>query len=224
VHILVAFAGLGTGALALLAKKGGRIHRMSGKLFAIAMMVVTLSALVIAWHREKLFLFALGILTLYLVFSGIRALKHKRPDEVKSGLIFDWMFAIICLITSFVIDYLGIKAYKEGMAQLSYITFVFAFICLAAPLFDLYKFTNTAKIYPNVPQIWLYDHLSKMCGAYISALTAPIIVQFHELPLAIQWLWPTLILIGWLIIFIYINSIRRKIKAGIKLSEIISFK
>ena len=63
------------------ASKGGRLHRRSGNIYTLAMLFVGLSALVLAVADPNPFLFAVGVFSLYLVFTGWRAamVRDGRP-------------------------------------------------------------------------------------------------------------------------------------------------
>jgi hypothetical protein len=71
VHVLAGSIALAAGAFALAAPKGSSRHRRAGRVFAIAMGVMTVSALVVAgWlHPNRINVLA-ALLTLYLVATG----------------------------------------------------------------------------------------------------------------------------------------------------------
>jgi hypothetical protein len=71
VHVLAGSIALAAGAFALAAPKGSTRHRRAGRVFAIAMVVMTVSALVVAgWlHPNRINALA-ALLTLYLVATG----------------------------------------------------------------------------------------------------------------------------------------------------------
>ncbi|MGH8049238.1 MAG: hypothetical protein ACREPB_01110 [Arenimonas sp.] len=80
IHIIAGLLSLITGAIALYSVKGSTWHRKSGMLFAIAMVVMTSSAVLIAtfFSPNRVNIVA-GSLTFYLVCSGL--LTVKRPVE-----------------------------------------------------------------------------------------------------------------------------------------------
>jgi hypothetical protein len=71
VHVLAGSIALAAGAFALAAPKGSPRHRRAGRVFVVAMAVMTLSALVVAgWlHPNRINVLA-ALLTLYLVATG----------------------------------------------------------------------------------------------------------------------------------------------------------
>jgi len=77
-HVAVGSAAIGSGAVALAARKGGRLHRLAGNAF-VGAMLLTLLILVQAAPimRQPINLFG-GAFGLYLVISGWAA--ARRPD------------------------------------------------------------------------------------------------------------------------------------------------
>ena len=71
------------GAGALATKKGSLWHRRSGKVFFYSLLISAVVAIAITFlpGHESSFLFAIGIFTLYLIFSGYRALQYGRPEK-----------------------------------------------------------------------------------------------------------------------------------------------
>jgi len=82
-HILAGGLSLLAGAAAMIAPKGGPVHRAAGKVFIGAMLAMAGSAVVrAAQHLETEVLnFWMGLLTLYLVVSGWRAARQRRPTR-----------------------------------------------------------------------------------------------------------------------------------------------
>ena len=86
IYFHAAFGGIAllAGLLAIIAKKGKTLHRKAGLVFFYSMMLSGITALVIAVlpNHESPFLFAVGIFSLYFVFTGNRALKFKRKETM----------------------------------------------------------------------------------------------------------------------------------------------
>src|ERR1700741_2129010 len=82
IYIHAGFGGIGliTGIISICIAKGGLLHKKSGLIFSYSMIISALLSLVIARmpHHENLFLFLIGIFTIYLVLAGNRALTLKR--------------------------------------------------------------------------------------------------------------------------------------------------
>jgi len=77
IHIIAGLLSLIAGAMALWSRKGGAWHRRSGRVFAIAMMAMTSSALLIAVLLRPNRLNAVAaVLTCYLVCTGWLAVRQ----------------------------------------------------------------------------------------------------------------------------------------------------
>jgi uncharacterized membrane protein len=75
-HVTAGAIALAAGAVALSAAKGGALHRASGMTFAVAMGVMTSSAILIALLlRPNAGNLVAGSMTLYLVLTGVLAVK-----------------------------------------------------------------------------------------------------------------------------------------------------
>jgi uncharacterized membrane protein len=85
IHIIAGLLALLSGAVALYAAKGSPLHRKSGMVFVVAMLVMTSSAVTIAaFLRPNPVNVVAGLLTFYLVSTGL--LTVRRPVERMRGL------------------------------------------------------------------------------------------------------------------------------------------
>lgn len=90
IHIIAGMLALASGAVALYAAKGSKLHRKSGMIFVIAMLVMTSTAVVIAgFLRPNEVNVIAGILTFYLVVTSL--LTVRRPVEEIRGLVTGFM-------------------------------------------------------------------------------------------------------------------------------------
>src|SRR5690349_17168184 len=80
-HILVGTAALGSGLVAIFAAKGRTNHSKSGRIYELSMYAVALSAILLTLLKFNPFLLAIGIFSLYLTYSGKRALFYFRLRE-----------------------------------------------------------------------------------------------------------------------------------------------
>lgn len=194
------------GGIALLAgfgsmifQKGSTKHKQSGKLFSISMIISSLISLPIAWmpNHENIFLFLIGIFTIYLVLSGNRILLFKTKkaasftDKLISGSLF--FSAIIMLIFGGL--YL-LQNENVGVLFLFFGTIAFA---LSVRDFMFYKNIDKKKVLPL--------HIGKICGAYIASVTAFLVagMRFEGM---IYWIAPTIV--GGVFIIYWIKKVRPK--------------
>jgi len=82
-HIVFGSFSLAAGIVPLVSKKGGPIHRISGKLFSVGMTLASLMGTALAIIHPNQVLFLVGLFSAYLVISGfvsIRMIGVKSPS------------------------------------------------------------------------------------------------------------------------------------------------
>ena len=83
IHIAFGGMALVTGLLAILSKKGNRIHRGGGKIFVGSMVLTSVSAILLSFLNPNPFLMAIGFFSLYLTIAGwIWALRLKEDARM----------------------------------------------------------------------------------------------------------------------------------------------
>ena len=90
-HIFTGFLALLFGFIAIIVKKGGKVHRLVGKIFFFSMLGVTASALLISLIKKNQFLLFIAIFSFYQNYMGYRALKEKSLEP----LPIDWLVLIV---------------------------------------------------------------------------------------------------------------------------------
>jgi hypothetical protein len=106
VHICGASVGLLSGTGAMFFRKGSGAHRTAGKVFVVAMLLMSSSASVMAFMHSQFTNLVVGILTFYLVGSGRLAAtrgdqKFGILEKAACGLAFvDGSVAIFYALTS----------------------------------------------------------------------------------------------------------------------------
>jgi hypothetical protein len=197
-HATLGGIALVAGFFAMTFKKGGQNHKKSGKLFFWSMLVSGGLAEIVAVlpGHENAFLFTIGVFTIYLVLTGNMALKYKVPN---TDLKWDKLVSILMIITGLGMIIFPVIWYKSFNIVLA----VFGLIGLSLAIGDLIKFRNPEKL----RKIWLRQHLTKMIGAYIAAVTAFIVVN-QIIPGVYGWLAPTVV--GTAVISYWSRKVRRK--------------
>lgn len=108
VHIAAGSGAFVLAPLALLTAKGGKAHRLWGKIYFWCMAVVGFTALVMAIYRPILFLALIAIFSFYSAFVAYRVLGQKtawKGEPVVRPL--DWIAAIFCFVASAALALLG---------------------------------------------------------------------------------------------------------------------
>ncbi len=190
IYIHAGFGGVAllAGAVALVAKKGQNLHKKSGKVFFYAMLISAGISLVVAVlpHHESPFLFSIGLFSTYLLLSGYRSLRFKRPAfDLKT----DKVLAYAMLGTG--ISMVLIPLILSGQPNI--VLPVFGVAGCVFGFRDLRLFQNLKQL----KQRWLKLHVAKMTGGYIAAVTAFFVVN-QILPGIWNWFVPGIIGSGYI--------------------------
>lgn len=205
IYIHAFFGGLGliTGIGSVIVKKGSVVHKKMGKLFSIGMLVSSLISLPISCmpNHDNVFLFLIGLFTIYLVLAGNRALtfKTKKQADMTDKLISGSMvcFSVLMILNG-----------TYGLVNGSSINVLFLFFGGFGLFMSIqdFRFYKASKKFKNT---WLRLHIGKMIGALIASITA-FIVAGLGIGNIVAWTLPTII--GTL----YIIYWKRKLKLGVK--------
>lgn len=203
VHIFAGGLALLSGIVAILSKKGQKIHIKSGRIYFWSMMTVIVTAVIMALFRDNSFLQSIAVFSFYLAFTGKRLLRYKKEISPKP---IDWIISSIALVVAIGMLYAAIDSMIQyGFAGAAPVLLVFGFFLFSMSAQDLIKM----KRKKFVKNAWLFDHIGRMSGSFIATTTAFIVVNFSMTPAWILWLLPTAI--GTPLIFRVSAKWRRKI-------------
>jgi uncharacterized membrane protein len=200
-HIISGSLGLLLGTIIMLRKKGDRIHKLTGKIFTLAMVSTGLSALYLSFVHPNLFLFIVGIFTIYLSISGYRMIRLKKVHQGQKTQLFDTILSSVMFLCSLIFFYIAIK-YLIAKVVFGIVFALFGMVSLRLCYID-YK-VYTGKITDKM--FGIKNHIGRMTGAYIAACTAFLVVNNTFLPPVLAWSLPGII--GG----IFINRSLRKFK------------
>lgn len=188
IHAFLGGLGLISGIGSIIVKKGSKPHKILGKLFSIGMLLSTLISLPISWmpDHENIFLFLIGLFTMYLVVSGNQILSFKSKQKTQAQ-IRDKLISGVMLVVSMIMILIGVYGLIKGNS--SYLLFVFfGGFGLFLSLRD-FRFYNNLKTKRHT---WLMNHVGKMVGAFVASVTA-FIVAGIGIGHIIAWISPTIL-------------------------------
>ncbi len=186
-HILAGVAALAAAGVAVGSAKGGRLHRRSGKIYTLAMLFVGLSALVLAVLDPNPFLFAVGMFSLYLVFTGWRAaiIRDGRPRRL------DHAGGAVMALSGLGMLGWGAQGLLVGIGAQPVILVAFGSIGLTMALSDWHDWARG----PVTGKARIARHLGRMLGGTIATVTAAGVVNLGFLPDLVVWLGPTALIV-----------------------------
>lgn len=133
-HASAGAIGLMSGATALIARKGERLHRVSGTVFFVSMLTTAASAVYLGFSRGEVLNALAGILTLYFIITAWMTVK-RREGEAGWFEVGAFLFAASGAVVTFVFAY---DSVQKGTALLGGIPFYsFAAVAALCALADL---------------------------------------------------------------------------------------
>ena len=166
-HLLGGLIGLAAGIVALCAVKGATLHRKSGTIFVYAMLLVSVSGIVMATIKgQKLNLLG-GLLTLYLVTTALLTLRRRAHE-------FHWIDvgALLLILAIAVLGItFGIEASKSATGRIDglppFPSFMFGGVALLAATGDVRMMMRGVQGRQRIAR-----HLWRMCYALFSAASS----------------------------------------------------
>jgi len=178
-HITAGSLALLCGMLAVLTRKGHRAHRRAGIAYVGAMLVVALTAVLMATMHPNPFLFAVALFSAALALSGWLPARGDQPHWGR-------VIGVVGLSAAVLLGAVGIWWLLEG-DLFGIVALVFALISGRFGWLDVWRTTTRNRTRRIVA------HVSAMGGAYIATVSAVSAVNLDMLPPVIRWLWPTLV-------------------------------
>lgn len=204
IHIIGGATSLLSGLVAMFTQKGGRSHRLAGKIYFGGMTAVFIGAVVVAIAHRNDFLLMVGFFSYYMTVRGYRILSLKKLDRGQKFAPLDWIIISVSAIFIFTLITWGVWAWMQG-SGMGIVGLVFGLIGLTFLVNDIKSYVNP----PTEKMHWWYTHISSMGGSYIAATTAFIVVNI-QLP-HYQWvLWIIPSVIGGILIGRTIRKYKRE--------------
>lgn len=230
IHITAGAPGLIGFWIPVGSKKGGRLHKLSGRWFTIAMLIaattaVCMSTMSLIWpmethphlaHHEEFsnpvlvrgifgwMMLYLAILTINLAWYGWRLAVHKL-DHAKNRTVLQWTLQALLSVAALQCAIEGIRIGQPMMIGMSTI----GFATVGTNLWFLLRTKPS-------PVDWLLEHIKAIVGTGISVYTAFFAfgaVRFiPELALA-PVLWAIPLVVGLALIFYHRHQVSSKFKA-----------
>ena len=185
VHIAAGSVALATAAIALITAKGGTHHIRAGRVYAIAMTVIFMTALPLAILGSNVFLALIALFSFYLVFAGWRFARnrHGRAQPV------DWAAVAVMGLTGVGMWGYGAVLLLSGRAQ--WVTMaVFGSIAVALSAVDArFHIGQQASGKQRIAR-----HLTNMLAGTIATVTAVVVVNVETDPVWLGWTLPTIVI------------------------------
>jgi uncharacterized membrane protein len=182
IHVVAGTIGLIAAVFALSSTKGKNLHRKSGMIYVIAMLLMSLSGAIVAYFTPKPISVIAGMLVFYLVSTGLITTRYSVQT---TRWLTSSLMVLACVIGYYGIQY-GLIAYHSPSGQLDGLPyppyFVFGTVAFSAALLDIRLLI--AKEIRGAHRI--ARHLWRMCFALFMACAAFFLGQMNQFPEAFQ--------------------------------------
>ena len=190
IHIAAGCVALLTAFVALVTAKGGTLHVRAGRVYAISMTLIFLTAIPLALFGASVFLLLIAVFSFYLVFAGWRFARNRsrRPQPI------DWAAAAIMGLTGLGMwAYAGVLAASGGGNWITLLVFGFIAVALAAADGLFFNQGRGSGRRP-APHLRIQRHLTNMMAGTIATITAVMVVNVSMDPVWLPWLLPTIVI------------------------------
>lgn len=198
-HIGSGMIGFFVAPAALATRKGGAAHRRWGRVFFWAMLTAGLTAIVAASLKGLTFLLLTGIFSLYLALMGYRALYQKGFRRGQQPSAYDWLGSGAALLV-----FLGTIGY--ALLTRNIVAGVFGLGGTRMAVAELQKLRRPAEVDQHR---WFFDHMRGFILSYVAAVSAFSATSFTFLPVAVRFLWPTVV--GVPLMIYWVRHYRRRL-------------
>ena len=190
IHIAAGSVALLTALVALVTAKGGVVHVRAGRVYAIGMTLIFLTAIPLAILGADVFLLLIAVFSFYLVFAGWRFARNRsrRPQPV------DWAAVAIMGLTGLGMWGYAVVLGMSGSGQ--WVTMLaFGFIAVALSVADGLFFNQGRRARRRpAPHLRIQRHLTNMMAGTIATVTAVMVVNVSMNPVWLPWLLPTIVI------------------------------
>jgi uncharacterized membrane protein len=187
-HVVFGTVALLAVPAALLVRHGGRLHTRIGAIFTAAMFVVLFSAGFLWQAKGHLFLVPLSAVTAYLIFNAWRVIARRKrgPDPIDDRV--DMLAAGAVMLAGLATAWIGVTASTPLLLSIRPSLIGIGAIAICFGINDVIGFRMARARFG-----WLFAHLAAMIGAYISAVTAFLVINAHHVPMILRWAVPSAI-------------------------------
>jgi uncharacterized membrane protein len=208
VHIGAGFCAVLVGVMPILTRKGSRLHRLSGRVFAVLMITLLVCAWGMTALRPNAYFLALSSAATIGLFSGLRVLGRKRPDlrAADHAKLLDWLATLGAFGIGVFTVWLALNGFGDAPPQ---ILIALAYGSLSLAGWDLWRFARPTD-WPFSPDLWMYEHLWKMIGAYSAVWSAFAGNFLTFVPQPWSALWPTVVLQSLSLIWLLALLVRKR--------------
>ena len=189
IHITAGSIALLTAFVALVTAKGGVVHVRAGRVYAIGMTVIFLTAVPLAALGANVFLLLIAFFSFYLVFAGWRFARN-RSRRATRGLDRRRHHG------THGPGHVGLRRRPGTVGSGQWVTMLaFGFIAVALSVADgLFFIQGRSANRRPAAYRRIQRHLTNMMAGTIATVTAVMVVNVSLNPVWLPWLLPTIVI------------------------------
>jgi uncharacterized membrane protein len=206
IHVLAGISALLSGAVALYALKGARLHRRSGMIFVSAMLVMASTGVVMSIVHVNVGNVMAGVLTCYLVLTALLTVRRPRLEFRR----IDAVAMLAALTVGLAATTLGVAAAASARRTMYGIPppvyFMFGVVALLATFGDL----RVMRGWRTQGSFRIARHLWRMCFAMFIATASFFLGPSQRLPAPLRGspLRPVPVLLVVVLMFYWLARVR----------------
>lgn len=194
IHIAAGFLALVTGFISMLNSKGGKRHRLTGKIFFGSMTGVFISATILSFIKSNAFLLMVGFFSYYLACSGYRILHLKKLHLKQRPAALDWFIGTVGAAAGVALIWFSIYWFRDRGGW-GAVPLTFGLFCLFSGITDIRSFF----VPPANKLHWLTTHGGRMGGSFAATFTAFIVTNVKIGPFTwVLWILPGVLVGIWI--------------------------
>ncbi|HEY0978733.1 MAG TPA: hypothetical protein VGE21_14775 [Flavobacteriales bacterium] len=216
-HGLVLHVALALPPLAAAVRKGGALHRRSGRAYMIVLFLQLICAAGIGLAKPEDFWYAaLAFLAFHTAASGYRSLYLKRLHQGQRPSYVDLVLHAGGAAFHGGLLIWGISHFALG--EKTFMARLFLLVGLVGTLNGAFNFLQFHKSQHDKRE-WLFGHIAGMIGSYIVVLCTWSALHLEMLkPLWLQWGWPALL--GLPLIVLLVRWYKQRFLKGVRIRDI----
>jgi len=169
--------------------------------------MVAVTALILSLYRPNYFLAMVSVFSFYLAFRGFRALSRKPQLVNQWPRFIDYAAMVFAFAGSMALITLSVAKPSQVWVLLGPVAMTFGTIGILLAAVDLFE-----MLFPPKDRLhWWYAHMIGMIASYIAAVSAFSVTNFRFLPMLVRWLWPSVV--GIPTIFIWVGRYKKRFQA-----------
>ena len=164
IHILFGTIAIFIGLAPYFTKKGGRYHRLYGRIFLGLIAVVIITAFNgVIFFRDRPFLTIVTLLSFYTSYSGYRVLKTKESGFMRQD------FMVMLLVIGMAFYFVAHFQTANILWHVSVVYYLLSYVFIIVG-FDIIRYFFPSLI--KVENFWVYDHTYKMTASFTALVSA----------------------------------------------------